>query len=464
MGWRETISDSLPPPRDDEPGDLRGDIIDELADHLTCALNRELIRTPDETAARRNVLQRFGNPAAIARKLWLAGMKERIMKDRIFLVVTLLVLTVLIASVVMPWAAQQNKINAEILEQLKNLSRPAPPAATQAVAVESSALSNWATGRVKLLKGGEGGRPAEGIRIHLKGKPFPDNDEESLDATTDAEGVASFGPIQPGRYEVTYSMPGFHLLTNKITLYPGSGEFIMPYPPEQAYGRLEMKLEGDEELPDHEYLFYVGIAIASPDPSLHGMLPGISYEYLLDPIYLEPSLGHYEFLRVRQTRWGCLLGNPKAIEGPVNFPIGRFRITRIHAFRHIPGLHDSDFKNPSEHKLWWSVGKADTGGQAGEFIFEVSAGKTTQVKVRVPSELVDQIKEVWEEEQKFDPRYRADCEWRHVFVQLLEAKRIAVGEPAENRVRLPADPREAQLRSIEKRIDARVESSEDERH
>ena len=43
--FRERLSALLPPPRDDEPASLRQDILDELADHLICAYNRELLRS-----------------------------------------------------------------------------------------------------------------------------------------------------------------------------------------------------------------------------------------------------------------------------------------------------------------------------------------------------------------------------------------------------------------------------------
>ena len=44
MDFHDTLSADLPPPRDDEPAGLRQDILDELADHLACAYNRELLR------------------------------------------------------------------------------------------------------------------------------------------------------------------------------------------------------------------------------------------------------------------------------------------------------------------------------------------------------------------------------------------------------------------------------------
>ena len=49
-------------------------------------MRRELRRTDDETAARRAVLNRFGDPKRIAYRLWFDAMKESIMSQRISLV------------------------------------------------------------------------------------------------------------------------------------------------------------------------------------------------------------------------------------------------------------------------------------------------------------------------------------------------------------------------------------------
>ena len=69
MDFREGLSALLPPPRDDEPASLRHDIIDELSDHLACAYHRELLRGVNSTVARQRVLEKFGDPAAMARRL-----------------------------------------------------------------------------------------------------------------------------------------------------------------------------------------------------------------------------------------------------------------------------------------------------------------------------------------------------------------------------------------------------------
>lgn len=85
MHWHDQLESALPPPRDDEPANLRRDIADELADHLECAMQRELTRTDDAHQARSNVLVRFGNPHRIARQLWLESMKGKLMTQRILI-------------------------------------------------------------------------------------------------------------------------------------------------------------------------------------------------------------------------------------------------------------------------------------------------------------------------------------------------------------------------------------------
>ncbi len=67
IDFRDSLSALLPSPRRDEPAGLRQDILDELADHLTCSFHRELLRGSDSADARRRALERFGDPAAVAR-------------------------------------------------------------------------------------------------------------------------------------------------------------------------------------------------------------------------------------------------------------------------------------------------------------------------------------------------------------------------------------------------------------
>ncbi len=92
MEFREILINELPAPRDDEPAGLRQDILDELADHMACSYNRELLRGAEPREARRRAIERFGDPAAVARRLWLDAMKGKIMVQRT-LIATCLVVT-----------------------------------------------------------------------------------------------------------------------------------------------------------------------------------------------------------------------------------------------------------------------------------------------------------------------------------------------------------------------------------
>src|SRR5438309_2371033 len=85
MDFRDTISAGLPGPWDDDPEGARRDIVDELADHLACSYNRELLRGVDANEARQRVLQRFGDPAAVARRLWFDAIGGKLMARRVIL-------------------------------------------------------------------------------------------------------------------------------------------------------------------------------------------------------------------------------------------------------------------------------------------------------------------------------------------------------------------------------------------
>src|SRR5262245_22584547 len=131
MDFRETLSTLLPAPRDDEPPSLRKDILDELADHLSSAYHRELLRGLDPTAARARVLERFGDPAAMARRLWFDAMKGRMMAQRVLVATCLVVMLACVTAVGLSWrwmqqeqllrslaAAQANEANLRMAEAL----------------------------------------------------------------------------------------------------------------------------------------------------------------------------------------------------------------------------------------------------------------------------------------------------------------------------------------------------------
>ena len=103
MNFRDLLSAELPAPRDDEPGSLREDILDELADHLHCAYRRELLRGADPPSARVKALERFGDPARVARRLWLDAMRGTIMTQRILVACCILLVLVSLGMAGLLW-------------------------------------------------------------------------------------------------------------------------------------------------------------------------------------------------------------------------------------------------------------------------------------------------------------------------------------------------------------------------
>ncbi|QDT44347.1 hypothetical protein Pan241w_44560 [Gimesia alba] len=120
MAWPEISIDDFPSKRDDEPSSLRQDIIDELTDHFACALNRELLKNPDELTAKQRVLNQFGDPIKIARQLWLDAMKEKIMSQRIMTGISAVMAACCILVVVFGWLMMKENqlVNHQLLEQL----------------------------------------------------------------------------------------------------------------------------------------------------------------------------------------------------------------------------------------------------------------------------------------------------------------------------------------------------------
>ena len=121
MDFRHALSAGLPPPRDDDPPGLRQNIGDELADHLACSAQRELLRGLDPAAARAEVLKRFGDPAGIARRLWLDAMKGKIMAQRAVLATCLLVTAVSLAVAGMFWT-QSTQATRELAETNRKMA------------------------------------------------------------------------------------------------------------------------------------------------------------------------------------------------------------------------------------------------------------------------------------------------------------------------------------------------------
>jgi hypothetical protein len=226
MDLRETLSALLPPRRDDEPASLRQDILDELGDHLGCAFNRELLRGADSQLARQRVLERFGDPAAVARRLWFDAMKGKIMAQRV-LIATCLVVTVSSLSLVGLVLVQSGRAAAQVREERRKAyeafaqSQIAIKDMTKTLGEMSDAIRNprspdWNPVTIKLTEETTDGAPVVGCSISLSQRG---EGNATINRTTDDSGVADFGLLHPGTYS-------FSLSKNQNFRSPnGSGRF-----------------------------------------------------------------------------------------------------------------------------------------------------------------------------------------------------------------------------------------------
>ncbi len=256
VDWPEVIIEGFPGPRDGEPPDLRGDIADELNDHLACAMQRELRRTDDPAAAEHAVLDRFGDPKRIARRLWWDAMKEQVMKDRVM--IGMMVLTLLICAAVgfFAWqmVQQGQQVNQAILAKLAELNVPARPAAQPEVATD------WAKVTFRCFEGEGRSKPAANVSILLKGHPFMDAQEDAITQTTDSQGLATFGPIRPGSYQWAITVPGYDENKNQLALYPGRvGECTVNIPSSEQEADISFKVNWPEDLKKQGCLLFCNV-------------------------------------------------------------------------------------------------------------------------------------------------------------------------------------------------------------
>ncbi|MBL7649338.1 MAG: hypothetical protein JNK74_24435 [Candidatus Hydrogenedentes bacterium] len=216
MRWGDDTEEAFPPRHPREPGRLRQDILDEIADHLECAAEREAEcggENDTEDAAWGRVLERFGNPDAIARKLWWDEMRDTVMREWIQtgVVVVVAIAVVVFMTLVM---RQMNTANQAVLEALKS---------------NATAVNPLVTLKVKVTRGTEDGPPAEGVEIRLTGAAFG-NERVHISRSTDATGVANFGPMQAGQFEAFATDPTSDLSfdgSKVVTLFAGSAPEVV---------------------------------------------------------------------------------------------------------------------------------------------------------------------------------------------------------------------------------------------
>jgi hypothetical protein len=268
------IAAELPAPRDDEPESLRRDIVDELADHLQCALHRELLANQasprrqsgdshSEQPARQHpqtdvwgspnhawqqVLTRFGNPATIARRLWFDAMKERLMAQKTMAAALVLAAVALCVMTAMTWSRSREDrqflletfaANREMMQQMSRLQEQmlrdsqANQEALKSLATADVTNPEWVRDEVIVHLDSLDGPPAAGVDVRLTPNGSNTGAME-VTASTDANGRANLGLLRAARYLLTIRSPGGELVADSVSVYPGmpfSDVVVMPSAP-----------------------------------------------------------------------------------------------------------------------------------------------------------------------------------------------------------------------------------------
>ncbi len=236
MEWLNDLAAKLPAPRDDEPPELRGQIVKELRDHLQCAFQRELVKAGNETEAARRVLAKFGEPARLARRLWFDAMWEKIMSQRLMLVALLVVILIGLSSMGLTWSMihEARAVNQGLLEQ----TRAATEALTRFAVLGNAAgsggkLRECSPLKVRLIDHEEAAAPLSGFKVTLSGFLFETEPENwaTFERTTDKNGEADFGLVRPGEHVLRMVTPWTEETKQTVTLIPGEPQTIDIFPP-----------------------------------------------------------------------------------------------------------------------------------------------------------------------------------------------------------------------------------------
>ncbi len=254
------LSAGLPAPRDDEPEMLRQDIWDELNDHLASACDQEQQRLllagstdPDNVkqTAMQQVLERFGNPVHIARRLWWDAMWERVMTQRTQTTALVVVALVAIAMFFLMWQqtganrqliADNQKLQTALLEQLDKLAnRPEP-----APAAVSTAPSEWNRLKVVCRWDTDSGAPAADVRVRVVGASDNVTGIPPIDQQSNSDGQVDVGLLLYGQYQLTAETPAGLIYETLISMHPGTDSTITLACP-SGLGETAIKLTGFQE-------------------------------------------------------------------------------------------------------------------------------------------------------------------------------------------------------------------------
>jgi hypothetical protein len=297
MDFLDTLSAELPPRRDDEPAGLRQDILDELSDHLSCAYTRELLRGARPSAARETVLGKFGDPAAVARRLWLDAMGGKIMAQRILIVACIVVAISSVCFAGIVWVRMTEQLRRSMadlreLEHARNVSlaRAESRATNEELlkriealtkAVQSPQTPDWIPVSFKLTRGDLDGPPAAGCNANLgraTGGKFRGAKSgmgaqggiewtDSIHRVSDGNGLVDFGVVHPGDWEYTItcgaqSARAEWITSGNLNVLPGtkvSRSIICPADEPQP-APVRIRVEWPDDLARRRFLIHAWLA------------------------------------------------------------------------------------------------------------------------------------------------------------------------------------------------------------
>lgn len=293
MPWPEVETNPFPykEPHRLEPEQLRRDILDELGDHLALAAEEEMAKQgQSEQEAWLRAVTRFGDPDAVARRLWWDAMKEGIMRDWIQSGIAVISAAVaLMAAIFLVYAVLQmqnsqaqflstmKEIGArqadivqtsqtELLRTLKDMgaqqtqyvqtSQTELISALKELRQDQSPETGGSALDVEIHRGGLDGPPAPGISVTLSGRIGTETAVQA-ELTTDSDGQAHFFPVPQGTYDLQLDDPQSTMSLNiSHSLFAGTGNALRIPVPDIAPAETRFVLKPELPFRD-EYLLFI---------------------------------------------------------------------------------------------------------------------------------------------------------------------------------------------------------------
>jgi hypothetical protein len=247
MHWPREGINPFPSPHRDEPTGLRADILDELADHLALSAEKELTSNGQtEEGAWTRALDRFGDPDAVARRLWWDAMKGKVMRDWIQTGIAGLsaVVVLFVGIYVIMNMQSMQATQAQLAETLQKINSQSQTPAGESLDIE-------------VRRGKPDGPPAAGVRVELWGK-IGGRENQSVSLETDAQGRIKFFPVPEGTYAIIIHDPQSGMtLHSEHNIFAGVGTARKFVAPDVALVRAQVALKQPLPFPNDRMLVYV---------------------------------------------------------------------------------------------------------------------------------------------------------------------------------------------------------------